>query len=119
MGMGDVETHPRIHTGINYWNTDLITHQNILKDIHVLTIEYIQKFYSVFMGSTLLTLTESTDMTIKVIDPNNAGNRGLINHYKIRLSRLSAVLHFILKNNMTRTRYMYFKPSKEKFAYTD
>ena len=83
MGMGDVETHPRIHTGINYWNTDLITHQNILKDIHVLTIKHIQTFYSVFMGSTLLTLTESTDVTIKATDPTKAGNRGLVSCHKI------------------------------------
>ena len=40
-GMGDVETHPCAQAVIDYWKADLGTHQNVLKDIHVLTIEHV------------------------------------------------------------------------------
>ena len=42
--MGAVETDPNAHTGINYWNANLGTYQNVLKDTHVLTIEHVQTF---------------------------------------------------------------------------
>ena len=46
----------------------------ILKDIHVMRIENVQAFSGWFMGDTLSTLTASTDITIKAVDPNEAGN---------------------------------------------
>ena len=71
------------------------------------------------MGDDSSTLTTSTDMIIKAINPNAAGNLGLVNRHKIRLRRIAAILHFIFKNNVTRTSYTLFQPNKEKFVYKD
>ena len=47
------------------------------------------------------TLSASTDVEIKAIDPNKTGNVSLVNQYTIRLDRLSSALHFILENHTT------------------
>ena len=74
MGTGAVETQPRVYTIPDYWNDELDTHRNVLKNIHVLTIEHVHTFSGWFMGETLSTLTASADMTINAIDPNESGN---------------------------------------------
>ena len=56
-------------------------------------------------------------MTIKSINTNKADNLGLVNRHKIKLCLLSAVLHFVFKNNVRSTSYTSFQPSKEKFIY--
>ena len=71
------------------------------------------------MGGANSTLAASTDQEIKAIDPNAAGNAGLVNRHKIHLRRLSTVMHFIFKNNITRTSYTSFQPNKDKFVYKD
>ena len=71
------------------------------------------------MGDINSTLTISTDMVIKAIDPNAAGNLGLVKRHKIRLRRLAEILHFTFKNNVTRTSYTSFQANKDKFVYKD
>ena len=56
-------------------------------------------------------------MVIKYIDPNKGNNQGLVNHYKIRLRRLSSVVHFIAKNHIKRSRYNSLYPRKDIFEY--
>ena len=71
------------------------------------------------MGDKKSTLTTSTDMVINFIDPNSAGNLGLVNRNKIRLCLLAAIMHFTFKNNVTRTSYTSFHPNKYNFVYKD
>ena len=71
------------------------------------------------MGDDNSTLTTSTDMIIKVIDPNFAGNLGLVNRHKIQIRWLAAILNFIFKNNVTSISYTSFHTNKEKFVYED
>ena len=65
------------------------------------------------------TLTTSTDMIIKAIDNNAAGNLGLVKQHKIRFLQLAEILHFIFKNNVTSTTYNSFQPNKDRFVYKD
>ena len=71
------------------------------------------------MGDDNFTLTTSTDMFIDAINPNSGGNLVLVNRHKIGLRWLVAILHFIFKNNVTRTSYTSFHPNKDKFVYKD
>ena len=71
------------------------------------------------MGYSNSTLTTSTETVIKAIDPNGAGNLGLVNRHKILLFRLAETLNFTFKNNVTRTSYNLFQPNKDKFVYKD
>ena len=71
------------------------------------------------MGDENSTLTVSTDMVIKAINPNTAGNLGLVNRHKIRIYRLAAILHFKFKNIVTRTSYTSFQPNKDNCFYKD
>ena len=58
-------------------------------------------------------------MKIQAIEPNAKKNLGLVNHQKIRLCCPTIVLHFIFKNNVTRTSYTLFQPDREQFVYID
>ena len=105
--------------GINYHNADLGNIKNLLKYIHALTTDHLRAYSGWYMGYENSTLTASTDMVIKAIDPNAAGNLGLVNRHKIRLRRFAAILHFTFKNNATRKSYTLFHQNKDKFVYKD
>ena len=47
----------------------------------------------------------SSDMVIKAVDPNKAGNPGLVNRRKILLRQYSGMLYTILKNHLQRTSF--------------
>ena len=70
------------------------------------------------MGKETSTLTKSSNMKLNAIDPKKVENLGLVNQYKIRLRQLSGALHFILKNNVSRTSYKSFQNYKSKLIYT-
>ena len=59
------------------------------------------------------------NISVDAINPNSGGNLGLVNQHKIGLRWLVAILHFIFKNNVTRTSYTSFQPNKDKFVYKD
>ena len=65
------------------------------------------------------TLTTLTDVFIKAINRNAAGEIDLVNRHKIRFLWLAAILHLTFKNNVTRTSYTLFQPNKDKFVYKD
>ena len=69
------------------------------------------------MGDDNSTLTTSTDMIIKAINLNAVGNFCLVYRHKVQLRRLAEILHFIFKNNVTRTSYTSFHPNKYEFVY--
>ena len=71
------------------------------------------------MGGVSSTLAVSSDQVIQAIDPNAAGNAGLVKRHKIYLCRLSTVMHFSLKNNVTRTSYKSFQTNRDKFVHKD
>ena len=111
------ESQAQTLVGIDYHNADLGNIKNILKDIHSLTTDHVRAYSVWYMGDENSTLTASTDMFIKAINPNAAGNLGLVNRHNIRLRRLAAILHFTFKNNVTRTSYTSFQPNKDKFVF--
>ena len=78
-GTGNAYPSPRTIAGAEYQNTDLKEHFELLKDIHILTLSHVRAFSGWFMGGEKSTLTASTDMQIKAIDPNKVGNDGLVN----------------------------------------
>ena len=118
-GTGRVEEQAWTLVGIDYHNAKLGNIKNLLKDIHALTTYHMQAYSEWYMGDNNSNLTTSTEMVIKAIDLNAAGNLGLVNQHKIRLRRLAAILHFTFKNNVTRTSYNSFQPNKDKFVHKD
>ena len=118
-GTGNSYPRPRTIAGVDYQNTDLKDHFELLKDIHMLTLNHVRAYSGWFMGGESSTLVTSTDMQIKAIDPNKIGNAGLVNQFKIRLRRLSGALHFILKNHVSRSSYNSFLPSLKICLYQD
>ena len=65
--------------GIDYHNADLGNIKNLLKDINTLTTDHVRAYSGWYIGYENSTLTASTDMVIKAIDPNATGNLGLVN----------------------------------------
>ena len=76
---GRVESQSWTLVGIDYHNAILGNLKNLLKDIHALTTYHVRAYSGWYMGDENSTLTASTDMVIKAIDPNAAGNLGLVN----------------------------------------
>ena len=110
---GRVEAQARTLVGIDYHNANLGNLKNLLKDAHTLTTDHVQDYSGWYTVNENSTLTVLTYMVIKAIDPNAAGNLGLVNRHKIRLCRIAAILHFTFKNNVTRTSYTLFHPKKD------
>ena len=72
------------------------------------------------MGDESFTQTipiTSSDMFIKVVDPNKAGNPGLVNRRKILLCQYLGMLNMILKNHLQRTSFTSFNPKVVNNAY--
>ena len=118
-GTGNTYPSSRMIAGVEHYQSDLGDFLEILKDIHALTLDQVRAFSGWFMGGESSTLITSPDMIIKAIDPNRIGNIGLVNQHKIRLRRLSGVLHFIVKNHATRSSYNSFSPSMKLCLYED
>ena len=118
-GDGSIAAVPRSVAGVDYWSADLTDCKNILIDLHSVNLDDVRAFSGWFMGGESQGRARSTDMIIKAIDPNKAGNLGLVNRRKIRLRRLSIAVHFIIKNHIKRSSYNSFQPDKEKFEYTE
>jgi len=118
-GTGNTYPTSRTIAGVEYHKSDLQDHFELLKDIHTLTLSHVRAFSGWFMGGESSTLSTSTDMQIKAIDPNKLGNVGLVNQFKIRLHRLSGALHFILKNHVSCSNYNSFLPSIKICPYQD
>ena len=65
---------------------------NILEEPHKLTLKTVKEYSAWFMGDESSTQTiphTSSDMVIKAVDPNKAGNPGLVNWHKILLCQYS------------------------------
>ena len=86
---GRVKAQARTLVGIDYHNSDLGNLKNLLKDIHGLTTDHVRAYLGWYMGEYNTNLTTLIYMVIKAINPNSAGNLGLVNRCKIRLRRLA------------------------------
>ena len=118
-GTEEVHATPQTIGGVYHWNADVRDYINILMSYHQLSLDQVRAFSGWFMGDEMTTLTKSSNMKINAINPNEAGNLGLVNRYKILLKKLSGALHFILKNHVSRKIYNCFHPKESKFIYTD
>ena len=107
---GAAHAAPRTIIGVYHWNLDMGDYINIRTSYNQLYLDQVCALSGWFMGYKMSTLTNSSDMNINAIDPNEAGNLGLMNQYKIRHQHLSGSLHFILKNHVSRTSYNSFQP---------
>ena len=58
-------------------------------------------------------------MVIKAVDPNKAGNPGLVNWRKILLRQYSGMLNTILKNHLKRTSFTSLNPKSNMYEYKD
>ena len=61
----------------------------------------------------------SSDMVIKAVDLNKAGNPGLINWRKILLRQYSSMLNTILKNHLQRTSFTSLNAKFNMYEYKD
>ena len=119
---GAVEANPRIVAGVDYCNMDLDDTINILKEPHKLTFKTVREYSAWFMGDESSTRTiplTSSDMVIKAVDPNKAGNPGLVNRRKILLRQYSGMLNTILKNHLQRTSFTSLNPKSNMYEYKD
>ena len=77
-GTGAVEENPRIVAVIDYCYIDLDDIINILNEMHKLTLKMVREYSAWFMGdesSTQTIFLTSSDMVIKMVDPNKAGTQ--------------------------------------------
>ena len=104
---------------IDQCNVDVIDYINTLPSYHQLSLDQVRALSGWFLGNKISALTNPTNMKLNAINPNEAGNLGLVNQYNICLQQLCGSLHFILKNQVSITSYNPFHPKKSKLIYTD
>ena len=61
----------------------------------------------------------SSDMVIKAVDLNKAGNPGLVNRCKILLHQYSGMLNMILKNHLQRKIFASLNLKSNMYEYKD
>ena len=121
-GTGVAESNPRIVAGVNYCSMDLSDLISILTEPHKLSLEQVRSFSAWFMGNETSTLTappDAANMIIRAVDPNVAGNLGLVNRRKILCRQQSGILDAILRNHIQRSSYTSLNPKSVLFKYKD
>ena len=121
-GTGAVEVNPRIVAGVDCCNMDIDNTINILKEPHKLTLKTVREYSAWFMGDGSSTRTiphTSSDMVIKAVDPNKAGNPGLVNRCKILLRQYLGMLNTIQKTHLQRTSFTSLSPNSNMCEYKD
>ena len=102
-GTGSGKTTERKIVGVDHCNADLSNDKNLLNQFYWVTLDEVRNLSGWLVGDKYFSLTTSTNMKIKVLDPNVAGNLGLVNQYKNHLRQISGAINFIFKNHMKRT----------------
>ena len=69
--------------------------------------------------STTLDLRDPNNMVVVAVDPNKAGNIGLVNQRKVLLRHYIGILNMILKNHLTRTSFVSLNPKSDLFNSRD
>ena len=83
---------------------------------------FLAKFLTWFMGddsSNLAVPPAPVEMIIRAVDPNVAGNLGLVNRRKVLLRQQSGILNEILRNHIQRSSYTSLNPKSVLFKYKD
>ena len=78
-GKGAVDKNSQNIVGVDHWNVDARDYIKILTSYHQLSLDQVHALYGWFMGNKTYTLTKFTNMKLNDIDPNKAGNLGLVN----------------------------------------
>ena len=102
-GTGAVKTNPKSIGGKDYANANFGDFVSFLDKIHQVTLEDVQKYEGWYFGGPNSTLAILADMKIKPLDPNVAGDLGLVNRQKIQLRQHSAIFHHLFKNAVSRS----------------
>jgi hypothetical protein len=86
---------------------DLADVKNLVEDFQHITLEQVMAFSSWFMGSNgqLMTICHLSNMTMKYIDVNAAGNHSLVSCFKQELRTVSCLVWHTIKNHLTTLSY--------------
>ena len=76
---GAVHTTPKSIVGADHCNAELGDYINILTSYHQMSLDQVRAFFGCFMGDETSTLTNSSDMKINSINPNDSRNLSLVN----------------------------------------
>ncbi len=97
------------------YSADLADFKNLIKDFQHITLKQVMVFASWFMGDKgqLMTLCHPSNMTMKYIDVNAAGNLGLVACFKQECHTVSCLVWHTIKNHLTTLSYRALLVSKK------
>jgi hypothetical protein len=112
-------TPARFPVNKDIYLADLADFKNLIEDFQHITLKQVMAFSSWFMGGKgqLMTLCHPSDMTMKYIDVNTAGNLGLVACFKQELRTVSCLVWHTIKNHLTTLSYGALLVCKKQFAY--
>jgi hypothetical protein len=86
---------------------DLADIKNLIEDFQHNTLEQVMAFASWIMGGNgqLMTIHHPSDMTMKYIDVNAAGNHSLVACFKQELRNMLCLVWHTIKNHLTTLSY--------------
>jgi hypothetical protein len=86
---------------------DLMEFKNLIEDFQHITLEQVMAFVSWFMGDKgqLMTLCHPSDMTMRYLNVNAAGNLGLVACFKQECRTVSCLVWHTIKNHITTVSY--------------
>ena len=122
-GTGGAHTNAKIlPSGEQMASVDLGDYLHLLDDCQRLSLKQVKAFASWIYGDLAQTLvarddSKKTNMSVVVLDPNAAGNVGLVAQYKQRLRVVSGMITIVLKNHVSDKSYRSFFVKKNQFSF--
>jgi hypothetical protein len=119
-GTGMVNATPARSPGNkDIYLADLADFKNLIEDFQHITLEQVMAYASWFMSGNgqLMTIHHPSDMTMKYIDVNAAGNHGLVACFKQELRTVSCLVWHTIKNHLTTLSYQALLVCKKQFSY--
>jgi hypothetical protein len=119
-GTGRISTNPgRSPDNKEIYSADLTDFKNLIEDFQHITLKQVIAFASWFMGDEgqLMTLHPPSDMTMKYLNVNTAGNLGLVACFKQECHTVLCLVWHTIKNHITTVSYQALLVCKKDFAY--
>lgn len=108
--------------GTRVYNADLSGYHHLIKEFNKITFDDLKKTMAMIWGGTNATRVipaTTDDMVIGTINPNAAGNAGLLDQWRQQMRILSSLFYTYIEAHLTKDNLRSFIVTGDEFTFTD
>ena len=118
-GSGRPSRHPCQILSHKLFNANLQGQENLLEKYQSISDEQVIAFSRWIHGTVFERLDSKRNPIVKLLFPHKNRNLQLLIKFKIKLRKLSNIIHMTIKNHISHSSYKALLVDKEKFLYKD